>query len=316
MMSSPPAEWYIPVDERLVSAGVVYPGPRVIEAALTGQAAALRAAALAAYEARSELAPDIAFSHEGALYRCHRRGSVQGDWLILRQVPAAIPPLPEQVREATLRKWILARRLNDGGLIIVSGKAGAGKTTTAASIVSARLRAYHGVCHAIEKPAEYALQGRHGQGFCLQTSVFNNRDMAAAIDDALRCYPVGVPSLMLIGEIKTAAELALLLNAAANSALIIITLHACSEIGALYRIQSLLPPDRPAESLALLANTLRLILHQEIVNERLYIHPLVMTDRVRVKLREGNFDSLREEVSYQHKKIKADALQPSWGVME
>lgn len=57
------------------------------------------------------------------------------------------------------------------GLIFICGEMGTGKTSSAASLVKARLEAWGGICVAVEDPPEPFLNGRHGSGRCIQVPV-------------------------------------------------------------------------------------------------------------------------------------------------
>ena len=311
-MNAAPEEWYIPEDIDALKNGVHYPSAEPIQGDKVKVATALHTKAVAAYANNVNQSLDVSFIHDKHVYRCHRRESIRGDWFVLRRIPKKIPKLDKQIKDKEIRKFIMERSHSDGGIIVVTGKAGSGKTTTCSSIIKERLTEYEGVCHAIEKPAEYEMQGRHGKGFCIQTNVYDTESMSSAIDNALRCYPVSVPNLMFIGEIKTKEEFAVLLNAAANSTLIILTIHAYSEIGALHRMRALIPDNKLKESLSLLASTLKLVIHQEIINEELYIKPLIMTTAVEVKVKEGRIESLQDEINIQNKQIKSGELMPAW----
>src|SRR5690606_10186105 len=114
--------------------------------------------------------PEFALQYDDINYRVTNITDVDGQAIfVLRRPTASLRPI-EQVG---LAPAIVSRLLRPAlpGLIVVCGKTGAGKTSTAASLIKARMERYGGVAITVEDPPEVRLNGPHGpdgQGRCIQ----------------------------------------------------------------------------------------------------------------------------------------------------
>lgn len=86
---------------------------------------------------------------------------------VLRRMPSTIPSPEELSIHPAYVDMLLKPGLN--GLVVVAGAFGHGKTTTASSMIAARLQKFGGIGVTIEDPPEMPLQGNHGEGVCFQT---------------------------------------------------------------------------------------------------------------------------------------------------
>ncbi len=103
---------------------------------------------------------------------------------------------------------------NPGGLILVTGPTGSGKTTT----LYASLRHGHRRIHTIEDPIEYALPGIH------QSQPNATLDLTFA--ELLRGIVRQEPDVIMIGEIRDAETAQTAVSAANSGHLVLATLHA------------------------------------------------------------------------------------------
>ena len=152
---------------------------------------------------------------------------------VLRLVPEKIPTLTE-LGLAHLERFVgLAH-----GLLIISGYAGSGKTTTLAALVT--LMAKHRPSHVItlEDPIEYI--------YAADGSVFSQRELGrdfssfpAAIKNSLR----QMPDVLLVGEIRDGETMLAALTAAEAGLLVLGTLHAPNAVDVPGRVEGLFPVD-------------------------------------------------------------------------
>lgn len=108
------------------------------------------------------------------------------------------------------------------GLVVFFGKAGSGKTTTAASFIKERLEKFGGVCWTLENPIELPLQGKHGEGMCYQTEIDSDLEMGPAIPAMYRRSP----NIIFIGELKDKESICEALTASTSGHLVVATFHA------------------------------------------------------------------------------------------
>lgn len=109
------------------------------------------------------------------------------------------------------------------GLVLVVGRTGEGKSTTAAMLLCEWLRQHGGFGVAAEDPPELALGGRYGDiGLCIQ--VDSSLGLRTVLEDSLRWNP----SYLLIGEIRSAEEAATALRHATAGRMVLSTIHGGS----------------------------------------------------------------------------------------
>ncbi len=211
----------------------------------------------------------------------------------------AIPSRTMNIMEMGMRKeivdYLLSPGLSKGGLVLICGQPGQGKTTTAAATVTARLEKFGGYCLTIEDPPEYSIQGFHGRGFCEQMDADGKSDYALV--DALRCFPSRVKSILFFGEIRESVEANHLLKVALCGHLVIATIHGGSAIAGLKRMLDLaLLVDSSASYN--IAETLRAVLHQSLEGEHLAMTIIEASDKVRGAILNNNISGLSSETRF------------------
>lgn len=174
--------------------------------------------------------------------RGHRIKTVRGPFHALREIPPIVPSFSLGLFQypAWLPQLLMAQDLLRGGLVLVAGSAGVGKSTTMASMVVSRLKVFGSMAITLEDPPEYTLQGLHGKGVCLQMPAASPEEFPGLIMDALRSYPAGTVGMMLmISEIRNGETAALALEAALSGHLVISSIHAASIDSAVARLVTL-----------------------------------------------------------------------------
>ncbi len=132
--------------------------------------------------------------------------------------------LPEEVMQGLLR---FARC--DAGMLMVSGPAGSGKTTTIYALLEKIAEMQPGMSIiALEDPVERALKGVTQ----IQVSPFGELTYEKALRSILRQDP----QVLMLGEIRDAATAALALQGALSGHRLICTLHAGNPAGAIARL--------------------------------------------------------------------------------
>jgi Tfp pilus assembly pilus retraction ATPase PilT len=246
---------------------------------------------------------DFLVVHRGTMFRCRRdRFAIDGEWYRLRRLTQAPPsldslptPLPGHIVSA-----LMSSDLCGGGLVLVVGGPGSGKTTTASAIVVSRLREYGGMAYTVEDPPELPLNGRHGEGYCTQTVVPGDdaRDWGEALRGVLRSQPVGSRLMLFVGELRDAVPAMVMLRAASNGFLTIATAFGAdiiSGIDALFQLVG-------NEYAVTIANVLRCVVFQRLVEGRLQAECLVSdgpSSRTAVVIRNKMLSQLKDEIVYQ-----------------
>lgn len=258
------SDWHLSLDG--VSPGVVYPGGIAIDGALLSFSNQLRAAAFSNSGLEQKIAdgsdvPDWRVSVSGHTYRVHFERSIDGPWLLFRRVADSVPQINELI-PGSIRKLLIHPSLLKGGLVVIAGAAGEGKSTTCAATVSARLARFGGLCWTIEDPAEFPLDGAHGEGRCHQTELMDDHPLADAIKEKKRAFPAKTPGILMLGEVRDGRAIEQALQAALSGLLVIVTLHANDVLSAITRIINAGGSGGSSHWRNIVAQALKIVIHQ------------------------------------------------------
>lgn len=210
-------------------------------------------------------------------FRGHIIYSIDGKIYQLRRIPKDVKNLKELNFDSNIRKLLLHENLKQGGLILITGETGQGKTTTCSATIKDRLSIFSGFCLTVENPPEYRLHGifekvdnktgNRTKGVCVQTEVLSG-NFAEALQGAMRSYPVINNSILYVGETRDSETAREVLKIMTNGHLVITTMHADNVFTAIKRFVSLASNtgDQKASEYVLdvLGASLRLILHQKL----------------------------------------------------
>ena len=173
--------------------------------------------------------------------------------LAARLIPATIPSyeelgLPEMVRQFAIRPH---------GLILVTGPAGSGKSTTLAAMIDHINRSRQAHVIALEDPIEYVHHNLN--------SVIEQREIysdARSFSDALRGVFRQSPDVVMIGEMRDIETMQLALTLAETGHLILATLHTQDTSHAIHRIVDVFPPAHQQQVYTQLSMVLSAIISQ------------------------------------------------------
>jgi len=211
-------------------------------------------------------------------------------------VAAALRPIRRrvpQLSELSLPQDLQQLATFPNGLVLVTGVAGAGKSTTLAALVDHlnRTRPRHVI--TIEDPIEY----EHPEIQCMihQREVGTNvESFASGLRAALR----ESPDVILLGEMRDHETISAALTAAETGHLVLSTLHAGSASTAVNRIVDVFPGHQQTHIRAQLALSLRAVVSQQLVPSRVgglvpALEKLMVTPAVANGIREGQDHFMR-----------------------
>ena len=144
-----------------------------------------------------------------------------------------------------------------GGLIILSGPTGSGKTTTMYACVQEIDRRRKHVL-TIEDPIEYELR------YATQWQVRPGMK-GGEFSDLIKASMRHDPDYIIIGELRDGATVETALKAAESGHTVISTVHADTALQPFERLKSLMPAERERSSTFTLAQQVRCILNQRLV---------------------------------------------------
>jgi len=219
----------------------------------------------------------------------HAQGAMGG---CFRLIPSEIPSLEWTRFPAELAERIVRER---NGLVLLTGVAGSGKTTTLAVLVNKLNRSGNVRIVTIEEPIEYVFPPTEG-------SVVTQREVGVDTDsfyDGLRSGLREDPNVILVGEIRDRETAQMALSAAETGHLIFATLHTRDAKGAITRITDLFPRDSQDDVRTQLALSLRYVISQHLLpsakeheRRQLVMEVLCVNSAVRSGIRFGKIESI------------------------
>ncbi len=156
-----------------------------------------------------------------------------------------------------LAKLLAPEIKGGGGLILLSGPTGSGKTTTLYACVQQIDRRRRHVL-TIEDPIEYELR------YATQWQVRPGMP-GGSFADLIRAAMRHDPDYIIIGEMRDADTVETSLRAAESGHTVISTIHADTALQTFERLRSLMPHERERSSTFTLAQQVRAILNQRLV---------------------------------------------------
>lgn len=225
------------------------------------------------------------------------RGRV-GLQAVLRVIPVRIPTVAELGLPKVVEQVAQERR----GLILVTGAAGQGKTTTLAAMTDLinRQRACHII--TIEDPIEYVIEDRR--------AVITQRQVGThtrSFHDGLRAALRQDPDVIIVGEMRDRETIEIALIAAETGHLVISTLHTIDARETVNRILAVFESTAREYARVLLASVLKAVISQRLVTcadgmgRVPAVEVLIATARVRdlLKIPDGA-DELPEVITRGH----------------
>ena len=200
---------------------------------------------------------DFAYEIEGlARFRANILHQQRGIGGVFRLIPSKILTLTD------LGMPDIVRKLSEftGGLILVTGPTGSGKSTTLAAMVNHINETRDAHILTVEDPIEFI----HEPKRCLITQ----REVGAHTMDfssALRVAGRQDPDIILVGEMRDLETISLAMTAAACGLLVFGTLHTNSAIKTVDRLIDAYPSDEQNQVRAMLADCLRGVVAQQLV---------------------------------------------------
>jgi len=142
------------------------------------------------------------------------------------------PVVAERIRKA------IHGHTKDGGLIVVSGPTGSGKSTTLYGIIQDIDRASRAV-YSVEAPVEYDMP------LVDQTSVTDNSTNSIA--DIIRALMRHDPDVIIVGEMRDGVSIGTAMTASETGHLVVSTLHTNSAAQTIDRIIDSFPADQQGQ---------------------------------------------------------------------
>jgi twitching motility protein PilT len=215
------------------------------------------------------LAPEQreAFERAGEIDFCHTLPGIgrfranayrqqRGTDLVLRLIPAEPPTLEQLGLPASLARFTNYHQ----GMVLVTGPAGCGKSSTLAALVNLVNEERREHILTVEDPIEYV----HPSKRCL-VNQRNVRRHTESFARALRAALREDPDVIVIGELRDLETISLALTAAETGHFVLATLHTSDSVRTLNRLVGAFPSDQQDQVRTMLSESLRAVISQRLV---------------------------------------------------
>jgi twitching motility protein PilT len=199
---------------------------------------------------------DLDFAYqmdENSRFRTNYFKQSEGYGAAFRLIPTKISTLEELGIPAVVKEFAYLR----GGLVLVTGPTGSGKTTTQAALLDFINENFSKHVVTIEEPIEFIHDNKR--------SVITQREVPAdsmSFADGLKAALRQDTDIVLVGEMRDLETISLALTAAETGLLVFGTLHTNNARKTVDRMVDAFPADRQSQARAMLANSLRGVVAQ------------------------------------------------------
>ncbi|MGH1345773.1 MAG: type IV pilus twitching motility protein PilT [Nannocystales bacterium] len=236
---------------------------------------------------------DVAWQHGHHRFRAHVFEQADGLAVALRPVRTDPPSLhklglPESFHQLTQYR---------NGLVLMTGTAGSGKSTTLVGLVERLCRTSAKHIVTLEDPIEYR--------FSSQTALVHQREVGRHVSsfaEGLRAAMREAPDVIFLGELRDRETIAAALSAAETGHLVLSTLHCADSATAVDRIVDVFEDHRQPMVRTQLASVLRAVISQTLLPstqppQRVPAYELLLVNTaVAAKIRDGRGHQLRSEL--------------------
>jgi len=182
-----------------------------------------------------------------------QRGTVS---LAMRFIPSYIRTIEELNLPPVLHEFVNRTR----GLVLVTGAASQGKSTTLAALIDEinHTRPVHVI--TIEDPIEYT--------FSVDRAIIDQREVGSdtlSFNKALRATLRQNPDVIMVGEMRDLETIATTITAAETGHLVFATLHTSSAPQTIHRIVDVFPPEQQSQIRFQLSGSLLGIVSQRLI---------------------------------------------------
>lgn len=213
--------------------------------------------------------------------------------MALRAVALKIPTMEELGLPSVIKR--LARKLR--GLILVTGPAGSGKSTTLAAMVDQINRERN--CHilTLEDPIEYL--HKHNK------SIVNQREIgfdSLTFSNALRASLRQDPDVILVGEMRDLETMSIAITAAETGHLVLSTLHTLGAAKTIDRVIDVFPPYQQQQIRVQFASVIEGIISQQLLTKvdnsgrTAAFEIMIATSAIRNLIREGKTHQIQTSI--------------------
>jgi twitching motility protein PilT len=235
---------------------------------------------------------DVGVQVGGVSMRVNIHRQTNGLGMAIRLLPASIPS-PEELQFSDVMMGIPNMQ---GGLVLVSGTAGSGKSTTLASLIEVMNHGASRHIITLEDPIEYRFENKQ----CLIEQRQLGTDFPS-FAKGLRHVLRQDPDVIVVGEMRDPETIALALTAAETGHLVLSTLHAPNAPEVVERIVNIFEGAKQQQILVQFAASLKMVVAQQLVQNKkgelvAAREILTTTPAVQNAIRQNNLGTIRSAI--------------------
>jgi twitching motility protein PilT len=244
------------------------------------------------FEERGDL--DFAYEmNEHSRFRCNFLKQINGYGAVFRLIPTEIASLDQLGISPVVKQFGHLR----GGLVLVTGPTGSGKSTTLAALIDYINENSSRHIVTIEEPIEFVHQNKR--------SIITQREVpvdSASFPAALKAALREDADIVLVGEMRDLETISLALTAAETGLLVFGTLHTNNARKTIDRMVDAFPANQQAQVRTMLASSLRGVLAQLLLKKadgsgRVAVNEILIANpAVSAIIREGATQKLQDVI--------------------
>ena len=239
---------------------------------------------------------DFDFAYEmdkQSRFRCNFLKQANGYGAVFRLIPTKIATIEQLGVPPVLKEFGHLR----GGLVLVTGPTGSGKSTTLAALVDYINENFSRHIVTIEEPIEFVHSNKR--------SIITQREVpihANSFPVALKAALREDADIVLVGEMRDLETISLALTAAETGLLVFGTLHTNNSRKTIDRLIDVFPASKQAQVRTMLANSLRGVVAQLLLKKadgsgRIAVNEILIANpAVSAIIREGATQKLQDVI--------------------
>lgn len=193
---------------------------------------------------------------DGGRYRTNCYRQRKGLEAVFRIIPDTIPSLSDLHLPETLAEFTQYNQ----GIVLVTGPAGCGKSSTLAALVNLINQKRNDHIVTVEDPIEYIFE----PAGC-NVNQRHVRRHTETFYTALRSAMRADPDVIMVGEMRDMETISMAITAAETGHLVLATLHTTSAVRSIDRLIDVFPPREQEQIRAMVSESMRGVISQQLL---------------------------------------------------